>query len=45
MSGLTRETINREIKKLQKKGIIDVKNRNILIRDKNLLEDELELAL
>ena len=45
MSGLTRETINREIKKLQKKGIIDVKHRNIIIKDKNALEVELELAL
>lgn len=45
MSGLTRETINREIKKLQKKGILDIKNRTIVVNDRSALEDELELAL
>lgn len=45
MSGLTRETINREIKKLQEKGIVDVSHRKIIIKNKEALEEELELAL
>jgi len=45
MSGLTRETINREIKKLQDKGIVDVKHRNIIIKNKKALDEELEIAL
>lgn len=45
MSGLTRETINREIKKLQKKGIVDVRHRNIIIKNRDELENELELSL
>jgi CRP-like cAMP-binding protein len=40
-SGLTKETISRESHKLQKKGLIENKNKTIIINDIKKLEEEL----
>lgn len=44
-AGLTRETINRELKKLKGAELIKVNHKNILIRDLERLENELNAAL
>lgn len=40
-SGLSRETISREIHKLKKQGIVDIKNKSIIITDVAGLEETL----
>ncbi len=40
-SGLTPETISREIKKLEEKGLIKNQNQLLIIKDIKILEDEL----
>lgn len=44
-SGLTRETISRELHKLHKKGLVEVGHRQITINDLNQLEQELHNSL
>lgn len=40
-SGLTKETISREIKKLEEKGLVENKNQLLIIKDIKTLENEL----
>ncbi len=40
-SGLTKETISREIKKLEEKGLIKNQNQLLIVKDIKILEDEL----
>jgi len=39
LAGLTRETTTRVLNRMEKEGVITVKNRNILIKDRERLKD------
>lgn len=40
-AGLSRETVSRELHKLHKKGLLEISQKHIVIRDPNALEQEL----
>jgi len=44
-SGLTRETVSREIHKLKVAGLLDISRKGILLKDPGLLEEKLGLKL
>lgn len=38
--GIARETVSTEIKKIERKGLIEIKNKHLILKKKNLLEKE-----
>ncbi len=42
-SGVTRETVSRQLSKLKEKGLIEYRNKTLIIKDLSMLEEELSL--
>lgn len=45
MAGLTRETFTRILREFQIRGCLDIKGKKLTIRDRNLLEREVDIAV
>lgn len=45
MAGLTRETFTRILREFQIRGCLDIKGKILIIRDRNLLEREVDIAV